>query len=139
MKSKDLKKISSDKKILLGQVLKKNEKIRRSLKKAASDLTLVNKVLNQDKVTAEIMEQALTQNKDVEHKVTKAAEDLRMVNIKLANEMAERMVIEPELVVMKTDLAAVREDFIKSRSGRRNSTTNCASGRTRRHSESCVV
>ncbi len=113
-KSKDLKKIASDKKILLGQVLKKNEKIKRSVKKAASDLTLVNKVLKQDKVTVEVMEQALTQNKDVEHKVTKAAEDLRIVNVKLANEMAERMVIESELVVTKTDLAEVREDLSKA-------------------------
>lgn len=113
-KSKNLKKIASDKKILLGQVLKTNEKIKRNVKKAASDLTLVNKVLKQDKVTTEVMEQALTQNMDVEHKVTKAAEDLRMVNVKLANEMAERMVIESELVDTKTDLAEVREDLSKA-------------------------
>ncbi len=95
-------------------MLKKNEKIKRSVKKAAGDITVVNEALKQEKVTVQVMEQALIQNKDVEHKVTKAAEDLRVVNIKLANEMAERMVIESELVDTKTDLAVVREDLSKS-------------------------
>lgn len=114
MKSKDLNKKASAKKALLGQVLKKNEKIKKNVKKAASDLTSVNTVLKQENVTVEVMEQALIQNKDVEHKVTQAADDLKMVNVKLANEVAERMGIESELVEAKTDLAEVREDLSKA-------------------------
>jgi len=114
MKSRDLKKTASEKKALIGQVLKTNEKIKKTVKKAAGDLTLVNKALKQDKVTAEVMEQALIQNKDVEHKVAQAADDLRAVNLKLANEVAERMSIESELADMKTDLAEVREDLSKA-------------------------
>jgi diguanylate cyclase (GGDEF)-like protein len=113
-KSKDLKKRASAKKALLGQVLKKNEKIKKAVKKAASELTSVNKVLKQEKVSAQVMEKALIQNKDVEQKVAQAADDLRMVNVKLANEVAERMGIESELAEMKTDLAEVREDLSKA-------------------------
>ena len=114
MKSKDLKKKASAKKALLGQVLKKNEKIKKAVRKAASELTSVNKVLKQEKVSAQVMEKALIQNKDVEHQVAQAAEDLRMVNLKLAHEVAERMGIESELADMKTDLAEVREDLSKA-------------------------
>lgn len=114
MKSKDSKKNAFDKKALLGQVLKKNEKIKKTVKKAAGDLTSVNKVLKQENVTVQVMEQALVQNKDVEQKVAQAADDLRMVNVKLANEVAERMGIESELAGMKTDLAEAREDLSKA-------------------------
>lgn len=114
MKSKDLKKKASAKKALLGHVLKKNEKIKNAVKKAASDLTSVNKVLKQEHVPVQVMAQALIQNKDVEQNVAQAADDLRLVNIKLANEVAERMGIESELAEMKTDLAEVREDLSKA-------------------------
>jgi len=113
-KSKDLKNNAFDKKALLGQVLKKNEKIKKNVKKAATDLTSVNKVLKQESVTVQVVEQALVQNKDVEQKVAQAADDLRTVNVKLANEVAERMGIESELADMKTDLAVVREDLSKA-------------------------
>lgn len=114
MKSKDLKKKASAKKALLGQVLKKNEKIKKAVRKAASELTSVNKVLKQEEVSVQVMEKALIQNKDVEQKVAQAADDLRMVNLKLAHEVAERMGIESELADMKTDLAEVREDLSKA-------------------------
>jgi len=113
-KLKVLNNKASVKKALLGQVLKKNEKIKNNVKKAAGNLTTVNRVLKQDNVTVEVMEQALIQNKDVEQKVAQAADDLRVVNVKLANEVAERMGIESELAEMKTDLAGVREDLSKS-------------------------
>jgi diguanylate cyclase (GGDEF)-like protein len=113
-KSKSLRKTVSAKKALLGQVLKKNQKIKKDVKKAASELTWVNEVLKQKKVTVQVMEQALIQNKDVEQKVAQAADDLRLVNVKLANEVAERMGIESELAEMKTDLAEVREDLSKA-------------------------
>jgi diguanylate cyclase (GGDEF)-like protein len=113
-KSKNLKNKVSARKVSLGHVLKKNRKIKQSVKKAASDLTLVNKVLAQEKVPVQVMKQALTQNKDVEQKVAKAADDLKVVNVKLANEMAERTVIEADLADMKTDLAEVRDDLSKA-------------------------
>jgi diguanylate cyclase len=114
MKSKDIKKTVSTKKASLGRVLKKNEKIKKSIKKAASELTLVNEVLKQEKAPVQIMQQALTQNEDVEQQVAKAADDLKLVNIKLTNEIAERIVIESELANTKTDLAEVRDDLLKS-------------------------
>jgi diguanylate cyclase (GGDEF)-like protein len=104
-KTKELKKKASAKKSLLGQLLKKNDKIKKNVKKAASDLTSVNIVLKQENVTVEVMEQALIQNKDVEQKVAQAAEDLRTVNDKLANEVAERMGIESELADVREDLS----------------------------------
>ncbi|WP_319587818.1 GGDEF domain-containing protein [uncultured Desulfobulbus sp.] len=113
-KSKDLKKKISAKRASLGRVLKTNEKIKETLKKAASELTLVNEVLNQDKVPVQVMKQALTQNEDVEQKVEKAAGDLKLVNVKLAKEMTERIAIESELANTKTDLAEVRDDLLKS-------------------------
>lgn len=114
MKSTDSRKKISAKKASLERVLKKNEKIKETVKEAASELTLVNKVLKQEKIPVQVMQQALTQNKDVEHKVAKAADDLKLVNIKLAKEMAERIVIESELANTKTDLAEVREDLSKA-------------------------
>lgn len=113
-KSKDLKKSISAKRASLGRVLNKNEKIKETVKKAASELTLVNEVLKQEKVPVQVIKQALTQNEDVEHKVAKAADDLKLVNVKLAKEMAERIVIESELATTKTDLAEVRDDLSKA-------------------------
>lgn len=114
MKSKAVKKDKSNKKASLGHVLKKNEKIKQTVKKAASELTSVNEVLKQENIPAQIMKQAITQNEDVEQKVAKAADDLKLVNVKLAEEMAERIVIESELADTKTDLAEVRDDLSKA-------------------------
>ena len=114
MKSKAIKKDKSNKKASLGHVLKKNEKIKQTVKKAASELTSVNEVLKQENIPAQIMKQAITQNEDVEQKVAKAADDLKLVNVKLAEEMAERIVIESELSDTKTDLAEVRDDLSKA-------------------------
>ena len=114
MKSKAVKKDKSNKKASLGHVLKKNEKIKQTVKKAASELTSVNEVLKQENIPAQIMKQAVTQNEDVEQKVAKAADDLKLVNVKLAEEMAERIVIESELSDTKTDLAEVRDDLSKA-------------------------
>lgn len=44
MKLKDLRKNVSAKRVPLEHLLKKNEKIKRTVKKAASELTLVNEV-----------------------------------------------------------------------------------------------
>ena len=114
MKSKAEKKDKSNKKASLGHVLKKNEKIKQTVKKAASKLTSVNEVLKKENVPVQIMKQAVTQNEDVEQKVAKAADDLKLVNVKLAEEMAERIVIESELADTKTDLAEVRDDLSKA-------------------------
>jgi diguanylate cyclase len=114
MKSKDLKINASAKKASLGHVLKKNEKIKETVKKAAAQLTSVNEVLKKEKVPVPMIKNALIQNEDVEHKVAKAADDLKLVNAKLAKELAERVVIESELADTKTDLAEVRDDLSKS-------------------------
>jgi diguanylate cyclase (GGDEF)-like protein len=114
MKSKKLKKNVSTKRASLGHVLKKNEKIKEIVEKAASELTLVNEVLQQDEVPVQVMKQALAQNEDVEQKVAKAADDLKLVNVKLTEEIAERMVIESELANTKTDLAEVRDDLSRA-------------------------
>ena len=114
MKSKAVKKDKSNKKASLGHVLKKNEKIKQTVKKAASKLTSVNEVLKKENVPVQIMKQAVTQNEDVEQKVAKAADDLKLVNVKLAEEMAERIVIESELADTKTELAEVRDDLSKA-------------------------
>jgi len=113
-KAKDLKKNASAKKASLGGVLKKNEKIKETLKKAASELTSVNEVLKQEKAPVQVIKQTLTQNEDVERKVAKAADDLKLVNVKLAKELAERKAIESELANTKTDLAEVRDDLSKA-------------------------
>lgn len=125
-KSKDLKKKASAKKASLGRVLKKNEKIKQTVKKAASELTSVNEILKQEKIPVQIMKQALTQNEGVEQKVTEAADDLKLVNVELAEEMAERVAIESELANTKTDLAQARDSPSKNR----RSATNCPSGHT---------
>ncbi len=113
-KSKDIKKNVPAKKAPLKQVLKKNEKIKETVKKAASKLTSVNKVLKQKKVPVQVKKEALAENEDAEKKVTKAADDLKLVNVKLAEEMAERIFIESELSNTKTDLAEVRDDLSKA-------------------------
>ncbi|MEA5448317.1 GGDEF domain-containing protein [Leptolyngbya sp. CCNP1308] len=114
MKSKDANKSASVKKASLGHVLKKNEKIKKTVKDAANELTSVNKVLNQEEIPVQVIKQALTQNEDVEHKVTKAAADLKSVNTKLSKELADRMGIESELAATKTELAEVRVDLSKA-------------------------
>jgi diguanylate cyclase (GGDEF)-like protein len=113
-KSKDLKKNVSVKKASLGRVLNKNEKIKKNVKKAASELTVINEVLKQEKVPVQVMKKALNQNEDVEEMVAKAADDLHLVNVKLAKELAERIVIESELADTKTDLAEARDDLSKA-------------------------
>ena len=104
-KSQDLKKKVSTKKVSLKRVLTKNEKIKETVKKAATDLTSVNKVLKQKKVPIHVMKGALTQNEGAEQQVTKAAGDLKLVNLKLAKELAERMAIESELAEARDDLS----------------------------------
>jgi diguanylate cyclase (GGDEF)-like protein len=116
-KSKDLKKTVTTKNASLERVLKKNEKIKETVKKAASDLTSVNEVLKQGKgvdVPVQVIKEVIIQNKEVEYKVAKAADDLHQVNAELAHEMAERVVLESELADTKTDLAEVRDDLSKS-------------------------
>ena len=101
----------------LERVLKKNEKIKETVKQAASELTSVNEVLKQRKgaeVPVQTIKEVITQNKDVENKVAKAGDDLHQVNAELVKEMAERVVLESELADTKTDLAEVRDDLSKS-------------------------
>ncbi|MCD2449346.1 diguanylate cyclase [Methylicorpusculum oleiharenae] len=114
MKSKDLKENIPAKRVSLGHALKKNEKIKKTVKKAADELTSVNEVLKQEKVSVQSMKQAIIQNEDIEQKVSKAAVDLKLVNIKLTEEIAQRTVIESELAKTKTDLAEARDDFSKA-------------------------
>jgi diguanylate cyclase (GGDEF)-like protein len=101
----------------LESALKKNEKIKKTVKLAASELTAVNAVLKQEKgveVSVQIIKEVITQNKEVEYKVAQAADDLHQVNAELAQEMAARIVLESELADTKTDLADVRDDLSKS-------------------------
>jgi diguanylate cyclase (GGDEF)-like protein len=116
MKSKSTgpKTAASAKRASLGGVLRKTDKIKDTVKEAASELTSVNEVLRQDNVPVQIIKNALTQNEHVEHKVAKAADDLKLVSATLAKEVAERLVIESELADTKTDLAEVRDDLSKS-------------------------
>jgi diguanylate cyclase (GGDEF)-like protein len=114
MKSKDANKNVSVERASLGRALKKNEKIKETLKDAANELTSVNKVLKQEKVPVPVIKQAITQNEDVEHKVAKAAADLKQVNAKLTKELADRIVLESELADTKSDLAEMRDDLSKS-------------------------
>lgn len=116
-KSKDLKKNGPAKNASLEHVLKKNENIKKNVKKAASELTSVNEVLKQGKeveVPIQVIKEVITQNKEVEYKVAKAANDLHQVNAELAEEMAKRLILESELADTKTDLADVRDDLSKS-------------------------
>ena len=114
-KSRDLKRHVSTRRASLEHVLVENEKIKESVEKAASDLTLVNDVLKQDVIPPQVMHQALIRNEDAERGVSKAADDLKLVNVTLANEMAERVVIESELASMRTDLAETRYDLLHAR------------------------
>ena len=101
----------------LKHVVKRNEKIKETVKQAANELTSVNEILKQGKevkIPVQIIKEAITQNKEVEYKVAKAADDLHQVNTELAMEVAERLVIEGELSDMKNDLADVRDDLSKS-------------------------
>jgi diguanylate cyclase len=116
-KPKVLKKKGPASNASLERVLKKNEKIKETVKKAASELTSVNEVLKQEKgveIPVEIIKEVITQNKEVEYKVAKAATDLHQVNAELAKEMAERVALESELADAKVDLADVRDDLSKS-------------------------
>jgi diguanylate cyclase (GGDEF)-like protein len=116
-KSKDLKKPAPAKKVSLRRVLNKNKKIKKTVKKAANELTSINEVLKQGmkvNIPVQTIKGAITQNEDVEYKVAGAADDLHQVNIELAKEVTERVVIESELADAKTDLAEVRDDLSKS-------------------------
>ena len=118
MKSKDLKKTAPAKRVSLRRALNKNKKIKKTVKQAASELTSINEVLQQGikvNIPVRAVEEAVIQNEDVEHEVAGAADDLHQVNIALAKEVAERVVIESELVDTKTDLVEVRDDLSKSR------------------------
>jgi diguanylate cyclase (GGDEF)-like protein len=117
LKSKNMKKIEATKNASLIRVLKQNEKIKKTVKQAASELTAVNEVLKQEngvEVPVQLIKEVITQNKEVENKVAKAADDLHQVNAELAQELAERIVLESELAETKTDLADVRDDLSKS-------------------------
>lgn len=101
----------------LKRVLNQNEKIKKTVVKAASELTSVNEILKQGKeakIPAQIIKEAISQNKEVEYKVAKAGDDLHRVNTELAKEMIVRVVLESELSDTKTDLADVRDDLLKS-------------------------
>ena len=111
MTSKGKPKAAAKKKASLERVLKKTEKIKKTVKSAASALTVVNEVLKQEEVPVQAMKEAVTRNEGVEQKVAQAAEDLKVVHIKLTEEVAERQVIESELAETKTDLADVREEL----------------------------
>lgn len=116
-KSKDLKQTVRDKNASLERVINKNEKIKETVKQSANELTSVNEILKQGKevkIPVQIVKEAITQNKEVEYKVAKAADDLHQVNTELANEVAERLVIEGELSDIKDDLADMRDDLLKS-------------------------
>ena len=119
MKSKSTtsKKTALTKNASLKRVINKNEKIKETVKQAATELTSVNEILKKGKevkIPVQIIKDAITQNKEVEYKVAKAAEDLHQVNTELAKEVAERLVIETELSDMKNDLAEVRDNLSKS-------------------------
>lgn len=111
MTSRGKPKAASKKKASLERVLKKTEKIKKTVKSAASALTVVNEVLKQEEVPVQAMKEAVTRNEGVEQKVAQAAEDLNVVHIKLTDEVAERHVIESELAETKADLADVREEL----------------------------
>lgn len=114
-KPRDLKRHVSTRRASLEHVLVENEKIKESVEKAASDLTLVNDVLKQDAIPPLVMQQALVRNEDAERGVSKAADDLKLVNVTLAKEMTERVVFESELASMRTDLAETRYELLNAR------------------------
>ena len=117
MKSKGLKKTGSTKNISLRRLLNQNEKIKETLKQAASELTSVNEVLKQGNkvnIPVQTTQEAITQNVGVEHKLAKAADDLKQVNAELTREVAKRVSFESELADTKIDLAEARDDLSKS-------------------------
>jgi diguanylate cyclase (GGDEF)-like protein len=117
-KSKNLKINVTTRNASLERVLKKNEKIKKTVTQAASELSSINEALKQRKgveVPVQIIKDVITQNKDVEYKVAKAADDLHKVNAELSRGMAEREVLESELTDTKSNLADVRDDLLKSR------------------------
>jgi len=117
-KSKDPIKPKAAKKVSLRDTLNKNKEITENVKDAASELTSINKVLNQEiKVNTPVqsIEETIILNKDVEYKVAKAADDLHQINIELSKEMDERVIIDSELADTKTDLANVHDDLSKSK------------------------
>lgn len=114
MKSKDPRKPAPAPTASLEGVLKKTRRIKQNVTSAASDITQVNEALKQEEVPVQVMKEVLTQNEGVEQKVTQAADDLKLVNIQLTEEVAERKVIESELVTTKTDLADVRDDLSRA-------------------------
>ncbi len=117
MKSIDLRKTMPIKSASLGRVLNQSEKIKETVKQAASELTSVNKVLKRGKKAndpVQSIKEAIAQNEDVEQNVAKAADDLHQVNAELAQEVADRIVIESEIADTKVDLAEALEDLSKS-------------------------
>ncbi len=127
-KSKNLKKIVSDKNASLGRVINRNKKIKVTVKNAADELTSVNEILKQGKgvkIPVHIIKEAINQNKEVEYKVAKAADDLHQVNTELAKEVAQRLVIETELSGMKNDLADVR-DYLSQSQAKEEESRNVA-------------
>ena len=117
-KSKGLKKSVPAQKVSLGRVLNQNKKIKKTVKKAAKELTSINEVLKQGvkvDLPVQTIKGAITQNEGVEHRVSGAADDLNQVNIQLAREVTERVVIQSELADTKADLAEVRNDLSISR------------------------
>lgn len=117
LNSKNLKKPISAKTVSLERVLNQTEEIKESVKEAAIDLASVNEVLKQEKkitLPVQAIEAALVQNKKAEHQVAKASTDLDQVNIELAKEVAERLVIESELIATNINLAKAHDDLSKS-------------------------
>ena len=93
-KLKDSKENACAKTTLLGQALHSNKKIKKTVKKASSELTSVNEVLKQKKVSFQVMEQTVVLNMDVEQNVAQAADDMTLVNVKIAKELVVRRGIE---------------------------------------------
>ena len=78
-KSNDLKKTVPGKNTSLEGVINRHQKIKRTVKQAANELTAVNEILKKGKyvkIPVQIVKEAITQNKEVEYIVAKAADDL---------------------------------------------------------------
>jgi len=70
-KSQDLKKAGPVKNASLERVINKNEKIKETVKQAASELTSANEILKQGKdvkIPVQVIKEAITQNEEVELK-----------------------------------------------------------------------
>lgn len=104
------------KNVPLELVLDQSEKITENVKKAADQISSVNTVLKQEKVSILVptIEEAIAQNKEAEQKVAKAAEDLHQVNTELAKQVTERTEIESELRKTRSDLLELRADLSRS-------------------------